>query len=332
MDAVSAALARHIDVAVPQGEHGPFDLVAGRAERVGDLVDMLKLPPDQGLFRPQPVTVQTVIDRRTGRAWQRDPASDVLLVGDSFTNIYSQPALGWGESAGLAEHLSYHLGRSVNVLALNGAGASAIRAELARRAASSTEVWPTRVIVYELAMRFLMGENWPLIEIKFPRGEVASNRPAVIGRESPPPTPGTRRAAGTPAGSLAIPGRAAPETTATVTVAPPVEPITVIAEVVQTSKVPAPGTAPYKDCLVYVKMRIDQVESGSAAQREVIAAFWAMRDDQWLPAATYAVGDHLRLTLVPMDQADRRTQALQRADDLNDFALRVYFVTSEVKQ
>jgi hypothetical protein len=57
-----------------------------------------------------------------------------------------------------------------------------------------------------------------------------------------------------------------------------------------------------------------------------------MRDDRWLPAATYAVGDRLRLTLVPLEQMDRQTQALQRADDLNDFTTRVFFVKGEEKR
>jgi hypothetical protein len=109
-------------------------------------------------------------------------------------------------------------------------------------------------------------------------------------------------------------------------------PVTVTARIVQTSKVPAPGTAPYRDCLTYVRLHIEGVESGNLAESDVIGAFWAMKDDTWLPAATYAVGDRLRLTLIPMDQADRKIQALQRADNLNDFTLKVFFVTREVPQ
>jgi hypothetical protein len=81
-----------------------------------------------------------------------------------------------------------------------------------------------------------------------------------------------------------------------------------------------------------VKLHVDEVVSGELTSREIIGAFWGMRDDVWLPAATYTVGDRLRLTLTPLEQMDRRTQALQRADDLNDFTTPVFFVTSEAKR
>jgi hypothetical protein len=293
MDTVAAGLARHIDRwegrTRPNG-HGGFELRAAPASRVGDLVDTLRLPRDQRLFEPQSVTVQQVIASRTGRVWERDAAADVLLLGDSFTNIFSQPALGWGESGGFAEHLSYHLGRSIDVIAFNGAGASATREELARRALDRGDSAPTKVIVYQFAMRFLMGENWRVIPFK------------MAPSHSVPPAATT--------GGL----------------------VSVIARVTQTSNVPAPGTAPYKDCLTYVKLHIEHVESGGLPASDVIGAFWAMRDNTWLPAATYAVGDRLRLDMIPLEQADAKTQTLQRADDLNDFTSKVFFVTNEARQ
>lgn len=297
MDTVAAGLARHVDrdrePAAGQKVHGGFEFRAARASRVGDLVDTLKLPGNQRLYEPQSVTIQQVIDSRTGRPWERGPTADVLLLGDSFTNIYSQPALGWGESGGFAEHLSYHLGRSIDVIAFNGAGASATREELARRAQAPDQagIRRTKVIVYEFAMRFLMGENWRPIPFKMAAVEPAPS------------------AAAAPDGSISV-----------------------VALITQTSKVPAPGTAPYKDCLTYVKLHIERVESGRLDAPDVIGAFWAMRDNTWLPAATYAAGDRLRLNMVPIEQADARTQALQRADDLNDFTSKVFFVIKEARQ
>jgi alginate O-acetyltransferase complex protein AlgJ len=307
MDTVAAGFARHIgppfEAATTAGAR--FSLRAVPASRLGDIVDLLKIPETQRIYRAQSVVVQQVIDRRTGAPWEPDPAADVLLLGDSFTNIYSQPAMGWGASGGFAEHLSYHLGRSVDVIALNGAGASTVREELSRRAATRAGPWPSKVIVYEFAMRFLMGENWRPIPFKPSTARAAVVVPVATAQ---PDTPARR----------SEPGASAP--------------VSVIATVVQTSKVPAPGTAPYKDCLTYVRLRIERVDAGSRPGTEVIGAFWAMKEDVWLPAATYAVGDRLRLTMIPMERAERRIQALQRADDLNNFTLKVFFVTREVPQ
>jgi alginate O-acetyltransferase complex protein AlgJ len=67
---------------------------------VGDIVDMLKLPEGRRLFAPQSG------DRAPGAGRRRplgaEPTADVLLLGDSFTNVFSLERMGWGEAAGLA--------------------------------------------------------------------------------------------------------------------------------------------------------------------------------------------------------------------------------------
>ena len=306
MDRVAADVARRITAQTPatSADANPFSLRRSTARRVGDIVDLLKLPANQTIYAPQSVTIQQIVDTRTGRLWERNPAADVLLLGDSFTNIYSQPSMGWGESAGFAEHVSYHLGRAIDVIAMNGAGASGAREELARRAASATTPWPSKVIVYEFAMRFLMGENWQTVPFTPPHIDTPVARPQA-------PTPALAQA---PAPPIIPDG-----------------PTVARVRVLQVSTVPAPGTAPYKDCLTYLRLQIERVESGHVTGTEVIGAFRAMTDDVWLPAATYAVGDRLTVTMVPMDRADRAIQSMQRADHLNDFTHAVFFITKESK-
>ena len=48
------------------------------------------------------------IDSLTGRGF----------LGDSFANIFSVASMGWGEGAGLAEHLSLALGLPVELLGI----------------------------------------------------------------------------------------------------------------------------------------------------------------------------------------------------------------------
>ena len=67
----------------------------------GDLVAMLKLPADQNLYPAETVQVEQV----EPIAPVNDEA-EILLLGDSFTNIYSSATLAWGQHAGLGEHLA----------------------------------------------------------------------------------------------------------------------------------------------------------------------------------------------------------------------------------
>ncbi len=130
------------------------------AARVGDLVDMLKLPDEQALFQPQSVLVQQVQDE-TGKPWEPDPNADVLLLGDSFTNIFSLEGMGWGASSGLAPHLALALGRPVDVIAQNDSGAFATRQALARELAGGiARLAGKRVVIWEFASRELSVGDW----------------------------------------------------------------------------------------------------------------------------------------------------------------------------
>jgi alginate O-acetyltransferase complex protein AlgJ len=124
---------------------------------------MLKLPDEQTLFRPQTITIEQVQDQN-GEPWQPDPQADVLLLGDSFANVFSEGAMGWGESAGLAPHLSLALQRDVDVIAQNDSGAYATRQALARELdAGEDRLQGKRVVIWEFAARELSVGNWKKI-------------------------------------------------------------------------------------------------------------------------------------------------------------------------
>jgi alginate O-acetyltransferase complex protein AlgJ len=141
-------------------------------ERVGDVADMLKLPDGQTLFSPQHVTV-TQIQDEAGAPWEPDPKADVLLLGDSFTNVFSLEPMGWGEAAGLAPHLARALGRSVDVVAQNDSGAYATRQALARDLqAGEDRLAGKRVVIWEFASRELAVGDWKKIDWPPPGGGV----------------------------------------------------------------------------------------------------------------------------------------------------------------
>jgi hypothetical protein len=162
MEAVAAGLAALVRAEVPLPAVPPprWQTALTPVERVGDIVDMLKLPDGQTLFAPQKVIVHQVQDDK-GQAWQPSEKGDVLLLGDSFTNVFTLGAMGWGEAAGLAPHLSIALGRDLDVIAQNDSGAFATRKLLSEALrAGEDRLAGKRVVIWELASRELAVGNW----------------------------------------------------------------------------------------------------------------------------------------------------------------------------
>lgn len=166
MQGLAQKLARYVEqvVTLPSLEAPPLKAVPQPVSRVGDLVDMLKLPDDQRHFLPQSVTVEQVQDA-AGTPWEPDAKADVLLLGDSFTNIFTLEGMGWGASAGLGPHLALALGRPLDVIAQNDSGAFATRQALARElAAGSDRLAGKRVVIWQFASRELSVGDWKLMD------------------------------------------------------------------------------------------------------------------------------------------------------------------------
>jgi len=156
----------------------------------GDLAVMLRLPPGSTLFPRESVEIRPVTEVG-GAVWKADPDAEILLLGDSFTNIYSGADLGWGTGAGLAEQLSFALQRPVDRIAVNAGGASAARQALAR---SPGRLAGKRVVICEFAARDLSGGDWKIAPLPdaAPKPELAASTVTGVIREmSRAPRPGT---------------------------------------------------------------------------------------------------------------------------------------------
>jgi hypothetical protein len=117
------------------------------------------------LYPPEEVDVRRVV-LPDGSPWRPDRDADVLVLGDSFSNIYSLASMGWGEAAGLMEHLSLALARPVDRIVQNDEGAFATRARLRQEMAAGTDrLAGKRVVVYQFAARELAFGDWQLIEL-----------------------------------------------------------------------------------------------------------------------------------------------------------------------
>lgn len=121
----------------------------------GDTIAMLDLTNRAA----ETVTLERVT--REGQPWAPDPDAEALLLGDSFTNIYAVPTLGWGSGAGLAAQLSAALGRPVDTLAINDNGSYAPRAALASTIRRGRDrLSGKKVVIYAFASRELAFGDW----------------------------------------------------------------------------------------------------------------------------------------------------------------------------
>lgn len=173
VERVAAALADVVrEAAGLDGTAAPFERVARLFTGRGDLVAMLGEGAPASHRAGEAVTVQEVV--QGAARWQPDPAAAVLLLGDSFSNIFSQDALGWGRGAGLAEQLSFHLRQPVDRIVRNDAGAHATRATLARELQRGRDrLAGKRVVVWQFANRELAQGDWKLIPMRVERPPVS---------------------------------------------------------------------------------------------------------------------------------------------------------------
>lgn len=141
VEAFAAALAERIRMTLgePDAERRLETILRPGIRRgAGDLVHVLGLREGDEPFEPMEVEIRAV-ERSAGPGHgPRGAASKarVLLLGDSFSGIYSDAAYGFGEGAGLAEHLGHRLGEAVDAIAVAGGGAEGSRRAWARRLAS----------------------------------------------------------------------------------------------------------------------------------------------------------------------------------------------------
>jgi alginate O-acetyltransferase complex protein AlgJ len=179
----------------------------------GDIAIMLKLPACETAYPPENVVIRQVATPRR-EMWSSSPSADVLVLGDSFCNIYSMGAMGWGESAGFVEQLGLGFQRPLDRIVVNDNGSYATRAALARELARGRDrLAGKKLVIWQFADRELTEGDWKLIELK-------------LGQ--PPPT------------RFVVPAAGAEQKVRGI--------------VASVSGVPRPGTVPYKDHVVSIHL------------------------------------------------------------------------------
>jgi hypothetical protein len=166
MEAVAERLGAFIAAHVPlPGVVDPgYRIERTEVRGMGDTARMLDLPEDHALAPPETVWLRRVL-QADGSPWRPSRGAGVLVLGDSFSNIYALESMGWGTSAGLVEQVSDALRRPVDRLVQNDEGAFATRAMLAR---DPGRLDGTRVVVYQFAARELASGDWRVIPLPPP--------------------------------------------------------------------------------------------------------------------------------------------------------------------
>lgn len=162
MSAVAEDLAAHIEPRL-QRDGGltpvPYVLESRVVDNIGDTARSI---PGRS-FEAEEVTLQRVLTPE-GNPWSSDDDSPVVLLGDSFASIYSDPTMQWGGSAGLPEQLSRRLGVDVQAIVINGGGANETRHLLIDQLRSNPfRRQNIKVVVWEFAARDMMENQWDVI-------------------------------------------------------------------------------------------------------------------------------------------------------------------------
>lgn len=265
MELVAASVARELG---GEGDAGAPSATK-EIKAVGDTARMLELPEGSPVVQKQRVLTKPVEDAAPDRS------SPVLLLGDSYTNIYSSADLGWGTQAGLAEQISHRLGAPVDRLSRNDAGALEARRMLAAEAARDPAWLAGKdVLVWQLALREVVGGDWTPVELTGAT-TVGAGRFLVV---------------------------------------PPGVPIEVTATVADLGPLPRPTETPYRDYLTAVRLSGLRAEDGAQLDGDALAYVFTMRDHQLLSAASLKVDDRVRARLADYGERAAQLDPLNRGE------------------
>ena len=274
MELAARALADFVRERLPSpAQDSPaYDTTEACVTNTGDIAAMLRLPPGQTFYTPETVTVRQVTDGE--RLWRPSPSADVLLLGDSFSNIFSLDGMGWGEAAGFAEHLGLALGRPIDALRRNDAGAWATRNMLAGELRRGNDrLAGKKLVIWEFAARELSGGDWKLIPL-----ELGEKQPATF---------------------FVPPDGASPVVRGVVAAA---------------ASAPRPGAVPYRDHIVMVHLTDLEGVEGQSERSEAVVLMWSMRDNVWTHAARYRPGERITVRLRPWVEVSETLDAINRSE------------------
>lgn len=259
----------------------------------GDLLDNLELP---GTLNPFSKESAAIVPVKEGAELISiyDQKSPIVLLGDSFTNIFHQKDMKWGEGAGFAEHLSLELGVGLDTIAQNGQASTGVRENLANRPGAVILMKEKKAVIWAIAARDLFlsetparaaGVKWKEVEFK----------------DTPLPQPGE-------AG-----------------------PVRLRAKLTFKSPFLDPATAPYEASVYAAEYEVEEVLEGTYEADTALVFHWAFRNRKLEPTASFEEGDVRELALVPMSEKSE-LQGINQANDSMRFELVPYWADAVVSK
>ncbi len=287
MEEVAKELAAHLSKNSSFSEHS--DVLKRRQQVIsnkGDIDAMLRFPADTQVYPKETVRIHPIVTT-ANEMWQAEPDAEILLLGDSFSNIYSLGGMGWGEGAGFGEQLSFYMQYPVDLIVQNDAGAFATRELLAKELGRGNDrLAGKKVVIWQFATRELASGNWKVI-------------PMDLGEKSESDFYSS----------------------------PPGKSRNVIATVAAISRSPVPGSVPYKDNIVTLHLKdIRDTQTGEEYGQALIYA-WGMRENIMMPLAKVRIGDQISLKLVDWEMVQAQYSSYRRStldDEMLELELPVW--------
>ncbi|MAB59353.1 MAG: hypothetical protein CMO46_02280 [Verrucomicrobiales bacterium] len=243
----------------------------------GDLVENLKISHG---FEKELVTAHPV------QGSTKDINSEIILLGDSFTNIYSSnTSLGWGKEAGLPEHLAINLGAPLDVISINGGGATEVRKKLAQRRGSAIQMRNKKIMIWAITSR-------DLFQSASQRHETGIRWNTVKFNELDPKKE-------SPSSSIIVRAR-----------------------LTKKPNIPNPQLTTYKDLLYGSDYEIIEKIAGEINDEngKIAVLNWAFKNRKINPSAEYALGREAIIELVPFEEM-KELQTLEQIYDGDIFDL-----------
>lgn len=238
----------------------------------GDIASMLKLP-DEKMRMNEEVEIHPVFTRGS-ELWRQSSTGAVLLLGDSFSNIFSQGSMGWGRGAGFGEQLSYYLNTPIDTIIQNDQGAYVTREKLSvDQARGIDRLNNTQLVIWQFAARELNQGHWKIIDLPEGREENLQEFYLV-------PAGVTKKVRG---------------------------------EIRDISKSPRPGSVPYKDNIITMHLsNVEDLETGEMLG-ECLVYTWGMKNNELTAMATRRIGEQVTLALRDWAEVEVEYAAIRRS-------------------
>jgi hypothetical protein len=262
----------------------------------GDLVKLMDVKTPEALFGEEEEAFLRVMGDGT-----EDKYAPMVLLGDSFVNIFDDPSIGFGDPnalekrirAGFAQHLSLLLNQPLDVIARNGSGSTGVRREFARR--YDDEVRAKKLVIWVIAARDVLlsrtaahqaNIEWDVVKFNPNKGPDAIDASPVAATSSS---------------------------------------IVVEASLSEKSTNQDPVGTPYRDALHAAVYDVGSVTGGELAAKQIVGIQWTFKDKVMQPTAGFTVGKKYKLTLIPWD-GRKDLHGLNLQDDTVAFDAPRYFV------